>query len=218
MAQPSLARADSLFAAKQYTQSLDAYENVYQRGWQSPAMLLRMAFINEGLGNISNALFYLQRYQQLTHDEQALQKIEELAARNRLEGYTQNQRDVMLAWLHRYEAQVTMLLASLLLFTFALTVYQSRKQGKPVASFIGMAVVAIVLLLQTNWLVPPQKGIIAQSATPLMSGPSSAADVVAVVGAGHQLTITGKQDVWLRVQWRSGEAYIKENKLMVSTL
>ncbi|MGB3465691.1 MAG: hypothetical protein WBA74_10490, partial [Cyclobacteriaceae bacterium] len=53
-----LTTADSLFQAKKYTESFELYEQIIVEDMAySPAMLLKMAFIKEGLGDYSNALY-----------------------------------------------------------------------------------------------------------------------------------------------------------------
>jgi len=44
-----LKMADSLYGKKQYTQSLELYREIFNERNYSPAMLLRMAYIEEGL-------------------------------------------------------------------------------------------------------------------------------------------------------------------------
>src|SRR5258706_9691823 len=83
-----LGMADSLFRRKQYTQSLELYEEVFQHQFYTPSMLLKLAFIQEGLGHLGQSIYYLNLYFLATQDTQALLKIEEVAARNRLEGYS----------------------------------------------------------------------------------------------------------------------------------
>ncbi|MBK7650109.1 MAG: hypothetical protein IPJ20_04215 [Flammeovirgaceae bacterium] len=55
---------------------------LYESGRYTPAMLLKMAYIQEGLGRISQSIYYLQLYYKATNDEQALSKIEELATKH----------------------------------------------------------------------------------------------------------------------------------------
>src|SRR5689334_2250894 len=65
-------QADSLFRSKQYTQSLEVYQAMFKERKYSPAMLLKMAYIQEGLGKIGQTLYYLKLYHLATDDEQAL--------------------------------------------------------------------------------------------------------------------------------------------------
>ena len=68
----------------------------------------------------------------------------------------------------------------------------------------------IVLFVYTNFSSASERGIVAAPKTYLMSGPSAGAALVAIIGEGHQLEITGKKDVWLKVQWKEREVYVKE--------
>src|SRR3954468_14023429 len=81
-----ITQADSLFRAKQYTQSLEVYQSLFNEQKYSPAMLLKMAYIQEGLGKIGQTLYYLKLYHLATDDEQALRKMEELAGKFGLSG------------------------------------------------------------------------------------------------------------------------------------
>ncbi len=47
-----------------------------------------------------------------------------------------------------------------------------------------------------------------------MNGPSAGASVISIVRDGHRVQVLGKEDVWLKVQWGEGVAYIKENNLL----
>jgi hypothetical protein len=219
-AQNALSKADSLFRAKQYLQSFDLYHRFYQSGSYSPAMLLKMAYIQEGLGHISQSIYYLQLYYQATADEQALRKIEELATKNKLEGYTSDSDQTFFRSLaDQFSLQVSGVLLALVLFFFALVIYKKRKsKERPIwAGFLLLFFLAL-LFAQTNFLKETTHGIVSETTTYLMSGPSAGASVVAIIGEGHQLKIKGQKDVWLRVEWADKEAYIKENKLLRAEL
>jgi hypothetical protein len=216
--QPSVKRPDSLFQAKQYTQSFDLYKDIFERGWVSPAMLLRMAYIQEGLGHVSKSIYYLQLYHQAANDEQALKKIEELAAKNKLEGYQTSQQSFVRIALGKYNLQITGALAAFIIFFLALLIVQRRRHIKPIGPAFGLLTFLALLFVQTNFSGAPQQGIVSQSQTYLMSGPSAGSSVVDIIGEGHQLKITGKKDVWLKVDWRDKEVYVKEDKLMLSSI
>ncbi len=219
-AQSALAKADSLFKAKQYTQSFDLYNIYYQSGKYSPAMLLKMAYIQEGLGHVSQSIYYLQLYYQATNDEQALRKVEELAAKNKLDGYTSDSDQTFFRnLLDTYSIPVSGALLAINLFFFALIIYQKRKTNqRPVwAGFLLLFFLGL-LFVQTNLLKETAHGIVSGTTTYLMSGPSAGASVVAVIGEGHQLKIKGQKDVWLRVEWADKEVFVKENKLLRAEL
>ena len=207
----ALQEADSLHAAKQYTQAFQRYQAIYQGGHYSTAMLLRMAYIQEGLGHLGDCLYYLNLYFLASHDTQALRKMEELAEKNNLEGYKTDESTRVTAWLQEHYDAVAMLLASLSALLLALLIYQRVKKHLSI-SFTAAALVLTlaVMVMHINLTLSAEHGIVAQPVTYLMSGPSAGASVIAVIGEGHQLEIQGREDVWLRVSWKEKEAYVKE--------
>jgi len=93
MAQPVplnglLSRADSLFEQQRYIQALSLYETILEKEQvSSPEMFLKMAFIEEGLSNYINTLYYLDCYYKLSLDENALRKMEQVASAHKITGY-----------------------------------------------------------------------------------------------------------------------------------
>src|SRR5277367_2596703 len=98
-AQPQkIKTADSLFRVKQYTQSMELYQSLFIEKKYTSAMLLKMAFIQEGLGKIGPTLYYLKLYYLASDDEQALHKMEELAGKFKLNGYSFSEEDRLQRW------------------------------------------------------------------------------------------------------------------------
>ena len=122
-----LKQADSLFHAKQYVQSFERYSALLKEKQHSPAMLLKMSYIQEGLGHTSLSLYYLNLYYLASHDEQALSKMEEIASKNGLEGYQSSDLNNFLNRLKQYSDQITLMLLSIIMFFFALIFYQKIK-------------------------------------------------------------------------------------------
>ncbi len=213
-----LSKGDSLFAKKQYTQSFELYQILYQSGRYTPAMLLKMAYIQEGLGRISQSIYYLQFYYKATNDEQALSKIEELATKHKLEGYTRAFEDVFRSALQKYQLPVRIALLSIGLFFVALMIYQKRKQKKPIGACVATIFMASLLFVQVNLFSETNEGIVSDNQTYLMSGPSAGSSVIAIISEGHQLKIKDHKDVWLKVEWHDKSVYVKEDKLLRSTL
>src|SRR5688500_4150311 len=93
-----LNQADSLFVDKKYTQSLDHYRTILAQNEYSPAMLLKMAYIEEGLNRVGQALYYLNLYYLASNDKTVITKMEELAARYNLQGYENSETDKALSF------------------------------------------------------------------------------------------------------------------------
>src|SRR3954469_12839623 len=90
--------ADSLYQTKKFTQSFEHYREILNQKQYTPAMLLKMAYIQEGLGNIGEAMYYLNLYFLVTNDKSALEKMEELAHKFNLQGYETTDADRVLTF------------------------------------------------------------------------------------------------------------------------
>ncbi|HZY79298.1 MAG TPA: SH3 domain-containing protein [Cyclobacteriaceae bacterium] len=210
-----LKMADSLYTKKQYTQSLELYRQIFNERTYSPAMLLRMAYIEEGLGQNPMALYYINLYYELTHDETALNKMEDMATRYNLSGYDANRTDHIRALIAENKPAIIIALSSICVLLLSLMIYTlRRKKIKPYISFSFFILTSIFLVAFVNFDITPVNGITLNAPAFLMSGPSPAAKVVGVITEGHRLPIRGKHDVWVKVKWRDGIAYVKENQVI----
>ncbi|NJN42367.1 MAG: SH3 domain-containing protein [Flammeovirgaceae bacterium] len=211
----SLEVADSLFQQKQYTQSLEHYTSILRNDRQyTPSMLLKMAFIQEGLGHLSQSMYCLNLYYLITHDEHTLQKMEEIAVKNKLTGYESSDVTKALFLLKENRLSITLVLLALCVFLFSITIYQRRKNVKPLTAFIFLAFVLVVLVLYSNINLIRESAILTSSQTYLMSGPSAGSSVIAIVKEGHKVEVHGKKDVWMKVIWNDREVYVKEDDLL----
>jgi hypothetical protein len=206
--------ADSLFKAKQYTQSFDNYQLVLKEHHYSPAMLMKMAYIQEGLGHTGLCMYYLNLYYLASDDPQALIKMTEMATKFRLDGY---EFGTPFEWGHffRKNGELLMIgLASLLLLLCAIIFFQKRKGRKPVFALVMVVLLSALLFFELNLFRGMQTAIISQSPAYLMTGPSAGSSVARVAGEGHQLVILGKEDIWIKVLWKDQEVYIKESNVL----
>jgi hypothetical protein len=209
--------ADSLFKAKQYTQSLELYQSVFNEKKYTPSMLLRMAYINEGLGKVGATLYFLKLYNLASDDEQVLKKTEELAAKYKLTGYEESDSDR----LQRLLSKNAILIQSILAFTLLSIVtfiFFYRMQNKKSWGLIAAFTVVMVLLLYFNNIYSSETVIVSNDKTYLMDGPSSGANVLAIISEGNLLQLTGRKDVWVRVKWMDKEVYLKEKSVMKVSL
>jgi hypothetical protein len=213
-----LAKADSLFQQKRYTQSLELYQSIFERNQYSPAMLLKMAFMEEGLGRTANVLYYLSLYYQATDDRRVVPKIQEVATRHDLEGFEFTDAEQFQRKYQVYHFPITLVLASLVLFLGSLVVYQRGRKRKPIGAWSGMIVVLVLLAVHVNFPFQTATAIVSRPGTYLMSGPSAGASVVRIVEEGHRVKILGYHDVWTKVMLNNQEVYIKADNLLAIRL
>ena len=75
-----LNKGDSLFKLKKYVDAKKVYENLfYEKNYFSDAMLLKLSFIEEGIGNYDKALIYLSKHYNQTHNKETSTKIKSIA-------------------------------------------------------------------------------------------------------------------------------------------
>lgn len=211
--------ADSLFAQKKYTQSYDLYDSIYHIGkLRSPAMLLKMAYIREGLGDYTMALYYLYDYYIQTSDEFALEKMESLANTYSLVGYNYSDKEYFLSVYHDYYDQIILVLGvTALLFLGSIAWQRYQKQQKPVGNYVIFLLVSLLLIYILNIGIGYQEAIVTHPNSYVMNEPSSSANVVDILAQGHKIKIIGESDVWYKTEWNNTEVYIKKkNALPVS--
>jgi hypothetical protein len=210
-----LAHADSLFQQKRYIQSFEIYQTIFERHQYTPAMLLKMAYIQEGLNQIAQSVYYLNLYYQVTQDDGALVKLNEVADKYRLEGYATSEFDSLLSLYQQHKTYITVVFFSVLIFLLSLLLVQKfRYNSKPYGTWVFLFLFSVLLITHLNIEIGRSNAIISKNNTYLMDGPSGGASVISIVRDGHRVKIKGKKDIWVKVQWGEMEAYIKENNLL----
>ena len=142
-----LSQADSLFGERKYTESLDIYESITAEDRKaSPAMLLRMAYIYEGLGRTSQALISLDNYYRLTSDKKVLTKMTELADQNNLEGYKTSDLDYILNFYDKFRYLFVLGILAFALLILSM-MYRKRKKHKESSPGLGLGLLATLALI-----------------------------------------------------------------------
>ncbi len=212
---PMLVRADSLFQQKRYIQSLELYQKLFEDHRYTPAMLLRMAYVEEGLNNTSRSVYYLNLYYLATQDEDALVKLEEVASKNRLEGYSTDETDKFLSFYLTHYSLITWILVAIAMLALAVAFTQRLIfKRKPIGEFVCISIVSILCLLHISQKSLWEKAIIAKDNTYVMSGPSAGASVIAITRDGHRVSVLGRTDVWTKVKFGESEGYIRNSSLL----
>lgn len=203
--------ADSLFAAKNYSAALKQYNTLQSKGFHTPAMLLKMAYIAEGTSNTPDALFALYKYYQITNDKSAYQKILELADQSDLTGYETPESEFVLSQINRYSSIIASVLIGIGLLLLALLYNRSKsasvKASDPLS--IGVLTTAILIAVFTN-LPISNKAIVNNPDAVVMSGPSAAANRVDFLKQGELIRLTGDQDIWASFSLQNKKAYIRK--------
>ncbi len=206
-------RADSLFNSRKYTEANEIFESIYADQKASPSMLMKMAFIQEGLGNYAEALFFLNQYYELTANKKVLEKMREIAEENELTGYEYSDIEFFGNLVQKYKHGILGVLFALSILLLAMT-YRYKKQKNPNYTPVVMQVLVCVLLLAiTNDFFSKPKAIVNRDQTLLMTGPSAGAEPIELIKKGHKVSILETTDAWVKIGWGDREGYIRRNRI-----
>ncbi|MCF6351550.1 MAG: hypothetical protein L3J06_00925 [Cyclobacteriaceae bacterium] len=209
-----LNKADSLFTAHKFTQSFELFDSIYRQKKASPAMLLKMAYIKEGLGDFTLAQYYLNEYYLATNNDLALTKMEKLAKEKELVGYETNDLNFIRSLYYKHFQWLVIGIFFVTLTLFAFFIIQLKKFNKtpPVTSFFMLSAL-IGLFLLINFGKDYNEALIIKNNTFVMAGPSAGADVLDIINKGNKIEINREQDVWLQIEWQGKKGYIKNNNV-----
>lgn len=211
---PALARADSAFDAGAYQLAYRLYRGmVRQEAVASPRLLLRMAYVQEGLGHYPAALYYLSMALARQPRLATWHKMADLARDQRLTGYPETWRqDLQLTFRRYYYFGLQgLLLGAVVGGTLLLVRRQRITRGWWVA--YGSYLVLTVVYL--NLLGTERAALVVRPRAALMAGPSAGAAWLTTAAAGDRLIVQGQQDTWYQVQWQGQEAYIRTQDLLL---
>jgi hypothetical protein len=208
----SLLKADSLFESRSYKEAFEIYSENYQEGLYSPAMLLKMAFIAEGMGDKEQATHYLGKYYDLNPNEQIISKIKTLTGQTTLFGYEVDDRDRFVLFLVNYKQYLLIALSAILLLSVIMIFWTSRKNESRV-SYWPTAALMILIFLVNNFLDKPSTGLITHSPTYITTHPSAGGELVDQIEPGHRVKIKSSKDIWFEVEWKNQRAYIRKDHI-----
>lgn len=209
----TVAHADSLFDSKKYTEAFETYQSIYSEGLASPAMLAKMAFIKEGLGNYTEALFYLDHYYKKTSNKKVLQKMYELADQNDLSGYEFSDYKFFVNNINKHNLYIIL---TLLFLTAAVVsiMYGKRVRGSRAAPWAVLQLLIIIpALLILNSYFSEKEAIIMKDQTVLMEGPSAGSEPLDLLDKGHKVKVLEIEPVWSKIQIGETKAYVRSNRI-----
>ncbi|TAF31339.1 MAG: SH3 domain-containing protein [Cytophagales bacterium] len=209
-----LVEADKLFEQKKFTEAFKRYETLLTSESYSPQMLLKMAFIKEGLADYASALYFLNLYYRYNSDSDVLQKMVEISDKYELKGYDYSDLDYFIA-LYNQLKWIVCTLVVLLSVYFLSSAFKS-KEKRVAQNWLFAQVVLLALFVGIhNFAVLEPTGIIRSSQVYAMRAPSAAASVHSVLGKGHRIRILEEKDIWYKVLWEGEISYVRKHHLLV---
>lgn len=210
-----LASADSLYGKKKYSEAFAVYKKLFDSGLYTPQMLLKMAYVKEGLGDVPNALYYLNIYYVNFPNQNILKKMDSLAKTKGIEGYEYDDVNYFLFLYYRYKSQIIAGLVGIL-FVFFLAIVSNRVLLKriPITSpYLFLLMAAFVYLFINYSSSIFYKGIVMSEKSLVMNDPSAGAHIVATLPKGTRVHVWGETDVWYKIRWNGQTAYVRKGNL-----
>ena len=206
-----LKSADSLYQQQKYTESFKFYKIMFEQAeMATPAMLIKMAFINEALENYEQTLYYLHHYFLMTNDRSVLSKIKNLAEEQGIQGYEYSEAELLIVWLNHYRSLIIYSLLGLVLAGMLVVV---KFNWYPKVYGVFSVAVSFMLFTWLNTNLLNDMAIIEENNTLIMNAPSAGGRVLNVSRSGHKVEVLDTEDAWTRIQWQGKTAYVKNNKL-----
>lgn len=211
----SLSKADSLFANQRFSDAKLIYSKAFfEENKTSQSALLKLAFMEEGLQNPVSTLFFLHQYYLFNPDSRLKNRIEDLASQNKFSGFSIDEADYAYFLYRVYGRQFELGLFGISVLIFLFLVYRKIKKVS-----LGYNPVFVILFLLPsaylfNFHLPYKRAILSGDKIFLMSGPSSGASVVDVLGMGHRVEWVGSTDIWYEIKWNEKKGWVKKSDLL----
>ncbi|MGJ3235477.1 hypothetical protein [Marivirga sp.] len=207
-----LVKADSLYEKKQYITAIKIYNKIYKEGKSSPAMLLKLARIEEGMNNIGASIYYLENYYQQTKDEKALDYLRESTEKKNALGFDYGigyKADLFYKeWKIYFK-----LFFSIILFLGLGMMIKNQKSTAKKRYYFTVALIPILIVAFLNNYEGRSEAIITTNPSFLHEGPSAGANLVRKIDVPAKIQVKKQVDVWSKVIFEEKEAYIKTSQI-----
>ena len=170
-------------------------------------MLLKLSFIEEGIGNYEKALIYLSKHYYQTHNKETSTKIKSIAKKNELIGFEQNDLSLIL---NAYNKNIYLIHSILVII---LVLYLIIGGKKDINYHIRFMIISVLVLAIMNFNLTKKQGIIDQDNTYIMNGPSSGSDVYSIIKKGNKLKISKEYSIWYEVIFENKKKYIRKKNI-----
>jgi hypothetical protein len=196
----SLGQCDSLFDAGLYTAALQGYEILYKGDRiATNAMLLKMAYIYEGMGDYTMCLYMLHKYYNRNPDHEVLRRMAELAAKHEIGGYTYKEEAYILSLYKLYEKellQVGVLLSAVLCVAIGVGKWRRGSVSFGLVFFFLLAVLFTAVVV--NRSVEKEYGIVMQDGIWIYEAPASGSSAFLRLARGTRVELGSITDKWYK--------------------
>ncbi len=205
-------KADSLFSAKEYSESAKIYELIFRDDQVNKKNIsLKLAFIYESLGDFPKAIFYLNNYYNLNPDDEVFEKMNKMALENKFTGFERSDLNFILVLYQQF--YIYILYSVILIGIFILVILFRKKiyNKKILRRHLLLVGLFIIFLLVFINVPNSYQSAIVNKKTFFREFPSSGSSIIGTIDKGNKINIFGEEDIWLKVLWNRKIVYIHKN-------
>ena len=208
-----LFKGDSLFDLKKYSKAKKYYDSLYfNKELYTNSMLLKLAFIENDLGNFEKSIYYLSKYKKKNDNEIINQNLFNLISENDLITYEKSDFDYLVEIYSTKKQYVVISILFILLAVFLLNIIR-RKRNQKIIFVKTFFTLSVIVLLMIN-IRGVQEGIILYENTFVMNNPSSGSDVYQIIRKGEKIKINSESEVWYEVELENQKKYIRKKNIL----
>ncbi|MCU0338810.1 MAG: hypothetical protein MUE30_02915 [Spirosomaceae bacterium] len=207
--------ADSLFKHGRQNEASLIYEKYIAQAPNKDLVPLpiyyKVAYMSEKRNDYAKALYYLSLIYNRQPKQVVMNKINEIASANALQGFEVDDFSFVFLFFRNYSIYLTLFLLSAGIYT-CVVLWQKYRQNEPIRNRHKWVLVAylMALLLLLNLPSSYQIAIVNKSPVYMREMPSSAAPVKWTITKGNKLVIIGEEDEWWQIWWEQKTLYVRK--------
>ena len=208
-----LIKADSLFNLNKYSESKVLYDSIfYKKNKYSNSMLLKMATIEENLGNYEKSIYYLELFQKNKNENKVLDKINNIVDNKKLNGFENSDKKIFINIYKKYRNNILALLLTLtsIIFIVNLVRYFRKNVINFVLPFFYISSFLSLLIINIK---PPSDAIVFKDYTFIMKEPSSGSDLYSILNKGDKLIVSKDLEVWYEIILNGEKRYVRKKNV-----
>ena len=208
-----LIKADSLFNLNKYSESKVLYDSIfYKKNKYSNSMLLKMATIEENLGNYEKSIYYLELFQKNKNENKVLDKINNIVDNKNLNGFENSDKKIFINIYKKYRNNILALLLTLtsIIFIVNLVRYFRKNVVNFVLPFFYISSFLSLLIINIK---PPSDAIVFKDYTFIMKEPSSGSDLYSILNKGDKLIVSKDLEVWYEIILNGEKRYVRKKNI-----
>ena len=208
-----LIKADSLFNLNKYSESKVLYDSIfYKKNKYSNSMLLKMATIEENLGNYEKSIYYLELFQKNKNENKVLDKINNIVDNKNLNGFENSDKKIFINIYKKYRNNILALLLTLTLIIFIVNLVRYFRKNIVNFALPFFYISSFLSLLIIN-IKPPSDAIVFKNYTFIMKEPSSGSDLYSILNKGDKLIVSKDLKVWYEIILNGEKRYVRKKNV-----